>query len=119
MRPVCILACFLFACTHSGTGVLIDLLGAGSVDEIDVRGTWNGAVHGPDRSAPRAAISLPTQILVMLPDAALTARFDISASLAGVPSGDGSTGDVSVQPHAIAHATVTLAPPGSDLSMPP
>jgi hypothetical protein len=46
-------------------------------------------------------------------------RIDVSASLGGAPFGDGSTGDVSVQAHSIAHASVTLAPPGSDLSAPP
>jgi Domain of unknown function (DUF2341) len=103
-------------CSRSGTGVLIDLLGSGSVDQIDVRGTWNGAVHGPDRSTARSPIALPTSILVMLPDVGLTASFDIDASLGGVEMGEGSTGNVAVLPHAIARANVTLAPPGSDLS---
>src|SRR6476620_9546805 len=111
MRVVLLTCALLSGCSRSGTGALIDLLGSGSVDEIDVRGTWNGAVHGPDRSTARSPIALPTQILIMLPDAALTARFDISASLAGVPFGDGSTGDVDIKPHSIVHASVTLAPP--------
>src|SRR5438132_1005194 len=99
---VLLLTCALGACSRSGTGVLIDLLGTGNVDRIDVVADWGGATHRSGRSDPRAPIALPTQVLVMLPDASLTARFDVSASLGGVPGGEGSAGAMAVTPHRIA-----------------
>src|SRR5947207_2257968 len=69
MRVVLLTCAVLGGCSLTGTGALIDLLGTGSVDEIDVRGIWNGAVHGPDRSAARA----PIADLTPLPDPACTA----------------------------------------------
>jgi hypothetical protein len=107
----------LFGCSETGTGVLLELDGSGMVDTVDVAGMWDGALQksGSTMGAPR---SLPLTILIEMPARAVTARFSVTARLAGVVVGQGETPDVMVKPHQLAHVTLSLGGARDDLSMP-
>jgi hypothetical protein len=110
-----VLLLLLGGCTRQGTAVLLTLEGTGSIDAVEVVGSWDGSDLHRGQTMGHA-MPLPVQVLVKLPDRALQARFTVAASLSGQVVGQGATGTLSVVPHHYASVEVPLTPPGGDLA---
>jgi hypothetical protein len=110
---VCLL---LFGCSETGTGVLLELDGTGMVDEIDIVGSWDGATQKSGSTMGKAQ-SLPVTILIEMPARAVTAKFSVTAKLAGQVVGQGETLEVMVKPHQQVHVMLSLGGVQNDLSL--
>jgi hypothetical protein len=107
-----LLACLLAAgCTQNATGVMIHVVGIGNVDEIDVVGRWGGSSQRAGTTMGKAT-PLPLDVLVLMAPVSISARFDVTARLAGDVVGSGSSEPVLVLPHQVSHITVVLGEDG-------
>jgi hypothetical protein len=104
-----LLCLLLSACSQNGTGVLLQLVGRGSVDQLEVVGRWNGASQRSGATmAMGRPVALPFNVLVELADVRLTASFDVTARLGGVVVGQGTSPPVLVLPHQTPSVEVVL-----------
>ena len=97
-------------CHSAATGVLVDVTGAVTADQLRVTATVDGAAL-PATLVPATPhpLALPTSFFAELPDGARTASFDIAALAAGSVVARGVSPAVTLAAHQQPTTTVALA----------